>query len=127
MNAECIAGGKVLPLVATVQEECCGMLLQAEVGTPTEEAPGCGGLQLAVDVSPCAGLRLQVVARSPSQLPAHTAVVTPCSCDWCPMVADSLGMELPRLARWQPGTSTASSCEPAAFARNNTAVIAGTQ
>ena len=50
---------------------CCAVL-QAEVGTPTEEAPGCGGLQLAVDVSPCAGLR-QVAARPFFTLNSFTA------------------------------------------------------
>ncbi|KAK9842517.1 hypothetical protein WJX81_003919 [Elliptochloris bilobata] len=43
----CVGGTEVLVSV------------KAEVRTPTEEAPGCGGIQLAVEVSPCAGLRLQ--------------------------------------------------------------------
>ena len=48
-------------------QACCSAshLLQAEVGTPTDEAPGCGGLQLMVDISSCAGLRPQVLAPFP--------------------------------------------------------------
>lgn len=102
---------------ANNEARCC-VVLQAEVGTPTEEAPGCGGMQLTVDVSPCAGSRLQVVARPSLLLPAQTAVITSSICTRCHMLKDSLVRELPRLADWQRGASVATSCpaEPAVCA-----------
>ena len=67
------------------------------MGTPTEEAPGCGGLQLAVDVSPCAGLRLQVAARPPFTVDSYLAARRVSCCQLACGACGVCALRLPRL------------------------------